>query len=378
MQEGPGLSSIPGFDQRNRSRSRSPGDNRNKPRYQAQRDMKSGIVKPSLAGGLLNFKQFMELQHEAIPPFDAQQYYEDYKSKYERKHLEIFFFDHKSEHWFIEKYDPIISQKWQEERYLNAKVSHRLFLESVTKELFSGLKLRECENAIEKVSGPPYYGFDPNSMTLFLKNIPVNISRWDLLSLVKTSAGFVSLSMSEPLKSQGFSRFAWVLYDTEVHCNESMEYLTGKPVTAEFRLTPVKSQSSSRKEPKLQPPQSIESLAIDWKQTARLITAIDMEKSIFDNSLLISDEAFFGIGDNEKEYQLDLQLLYLRKVHAFCYYCLEEYDDERMLAAKCAPAHIRTRYDPIAIRQTSVDEMIENRLARQIVHRKYDKEVRNI
>ena len=340
--------------------------------------MKSGIVKPSLAGGLLNFKQFMELQHEPIPPFEAQQFYEDYKSKYERKHLEIFFFDHKSEHWFIEKYDPIISQKWQDERYLNAKVSHRLFLESVNKTLFAGLKLRECEKAIEKVSGAPYYGFDPNSMTLFLKNIPVNISRWDLLNVVKTSAGFVSLSMSEPLKSQGFSRFAWVLYDTEAHCNESLEYLTGKPVTSDFRLTPVRSQSSSRKDPKLQPPQSIESLAIDWKQTSRLITTIDLEKGIFDNSLLISDEAFFSISDSEKEYQLDLQLLYLRKVHAFCYYCLEEYDDERMLAAKCAPAHIRTRYDPLAIRQTSLDEMIENRLLRQIVHRKYDKEVRRI
>ena len=122
MQEGPGSSFIAGFDQRNRSRSRSPGDNHYKPRYQGQRDMKSGIVKPSLAGGLLNFKQFMELQHEPIPPFEAQQFYEDYKSKYERKHLEIFFFDHKSEHWFIEKYDPIISQKWQDERYLNQAI----------------------------------------------------------------------------------------------------------------------------------------------------------------------------------------------------------------------------------------------------------------
>ena len=87
---------------------------------------------------------------------------------------------------------------------------------------------------------------------------------------------------------------------------------------------------------------------------------------------------FFHLNDIDKEYQLDLQLLYLRKVHAFCYYCLEEYDDERMLAAKCASAHIRTRYDPFAIRQTSLDEMIENRLMRQVVCRRYDKEVKYI
>ena len=336
---------------------------------------KASVARPSLAGGLLNFKQFMELQHEPIPPLEAQQHYDDYKSKYERKHLEIFFFDHKSEPWFTEKYDPIVSQRWQEERHQNAKISNRLFMTQAQSQLFSGLKLRETEKNIERISGPPYYGFDPNSMTLFLKTIPVNISRWDLLAVIKTSPGFVSLSMSEPLKSQGFSRFAWVLYDTEEHCNESLQMLTSKQVTHDFRLNPVRSQSSSRKDPKLQPPQSMESLPVDWKQTSRLITIIDREKGIYENPLLVSDESFFMMNEIEKEYQLDLQLVYLRKVHAFCYYCLEEYEDERMLAAKCAPAHIRTRYDPCAIRQISQDEAIEARLHKKQVLLRYEKEV---
>jgi hypothetical protein len=29
-------------------------------------------------------------------------------------------------------------------------------------------------------------------------------------------------------------------------------------------------------------------------------------------------------------------------VHAYCLYCGEEYDDERMLASKCGPQHIRS------------------------------------
>lgn len=33
--------------------------------------------------------------------------------------------------------------------------------------------------------------------------------------------------------------------------------------------------------------------------------------------------------------------MYLRKVHSYCFYCGEEYDDERTLAAKCGPAHLR-------------------------------------
>ena len=103
---------------------------------------------------------------------------------------------------------------------------------------------------------------------------------------------------------------------------------------------------------------------------------IDREKDIFDNCLLITDEQFFALSDEQKEFQLDLQLLYLRKVHAFCYYCLDEYDDERMLAAKCGPSHIRTRYDASAVRQTSLDEMIENRLIKKNLTIKYEKEVR--
>lgn len=44
---------------------------------------------------------------------------------------------------------------------------------------------------------------------------------------------------------------------------------------------------------------------------------------------------------DDKAYQLDLNIIYLRRVHGFCYYCLEEYDDERMLATRCDNIHLR-------------------------------------
>ncbi len=47
--------------------------------------------------------------------------------------------------------------------------------------------------------------------------------------------------------------------------------------------------------------------------------------------------------------RLDLQITYLRKVHALCYYSCEEYDDERLLAAKCGPVYIRSKdHVPVA------------------------------
>lgn len=41
------------------------------------------------------------------------------------------------------------------------------------------------------------------------------------------------------------------------------------------------------------------------------------------------------------EQRLDLLLLYMRRVHAYSFYEGEEYDDERMLATRCGPQHIR-------------------------------------
>lgn len=363
---------------RSRSRSNDPGRNRRAMHYTARgrgdrRRDRPYIKRPDLSGGLLTYKQFMELQGDPIDPFEAQKYYEDYKRDFEKKQLEIFFIKHKDEHWFIEKYDPQVSQRWQEERHLNAKVLHKLFIESVRTNKFSGLRLRDPS---PNLAGPPYYGFDPNSMTLFLKTIPVNISRWDLLNVVKTSPGFVSLSMSEPLKSQGYCRFAWVLYDSEEHCNESLVLLANKTVSPEFKLSPVRSQSSSRKDIKVQPAQSWEALTVDWMNTSRLITHLDREKGVNENPLLISEEKFRMLPEEDKELQVDLQLLYLRKVHAFCYFCMEEYDDERMLAAKCGPAHIRSRPDPnLAGHDPKADTVVDERLNKPRTTQSYDQDV---
>lgn len=46
--------------------------------------------------------------------------------------------------------------------------------------------------------------------------------------------------------------------------------------------------------------------------------------------------------EEDNELQLDLNILYLRRVHGFCFYCLEEFDDERMLATRCDNIHLRS------------------------------------
>lgn len=368
----PSFSDIHNQIVRKRSRSRSPDRRPHNRNYIKLQDGKGSALIPSLAGGLLSFKQFMEMQHNAIPLQEAQTFYNDYKTKFEQKHLEIFFAEHKHEPWFIEKYEPIVSQKWQEERNLNAKMMQRIFIENVKNGKYSSLKLQDSGQGCENLAGSPYFGFDPNSLTLFLKTIPTNVSRWEILDVLKNCPGFLSLSLSEPLKSQNFARFAWVLFDSEEHCTEGLQVLSGKQVTAEFRLSPILSKTSSSKNVKVQPPCCIEQIDNDWTLASQLITSLDREKGIYENPLLILPEQFLAMGLIEKELQLDYQLLYLRKIHSFCFYCCEEYDDERMLAAKCGIAHIRSRYDSNV--KLMIDSRIEARITYPGLSKKYDKE----
>jgi hypothetical protein len=82
----------------------------------------------------------------------------------------------------------------------------------------------------DEVAGAPLYGFDANSMTLYLKSVPINISRGDLLEIVRQTPGFISFSMSEPLKNQDFERLAWVTYNSEDTCRRAKEILESSKV----------------------------------------------------------------------------------------------------------------------------------------------------
>ena len=96
---------------------------------------------------------------------------------------------------------------------------------------------------------------------------------------------------------------------------------------------------TQRKPIRITPPLADDCTERDSEICKRIISEVfDPEKKI--------DFAFHKIDEKtkslNKEQQLDIMLLYLRRVHAYCFYCGEEYDDERMLASKCGPQHIRS------------------------------------
>lgn len=341
---------------------------------------------PSFDVPLISIAVFNELQANILPQDIISKEYNEYKAKYESKKNSDFYFDHQNDEWFKEKYDPEVYVKWRSERNTQAKKLSQQFLDSY-KEIISSIKLElnpedefnknikiviytcnkdktdfeEKERDITKminssshecnILSAPYYGFDPDKMTLFIHQLPKNISRWQILEVAKKVPGFISLSLSEPIKTQNYSRFCWLSFENEEKCENAYEILKDFAINAEYKIHPNKSKSTTIKKIRLTPPLFDERVDEDLESTRKLIQIFDKDKEIFTNSI------FDEISSYTKETQLDIQILYLRRVHGFCFYCLKEFDDERNLATKCDNTHLRN-YKKIGSRNRTNDNKL--------------------
>ena len=74
-------------------------------------------------------------------------------------------------------------------------------------------------------------------------------------------------------------------------------------------------------------------LETDYEMCKKLITDVfDPEKQIESTIVAYLEKSVLTL-----QVKLDMALLYLRRVHAYCLYCGEEYEDERMLSTRCGP-----------------------------------------
>ena len=305
---------------------------------------------------MLSFKAYLENQYEHIDMKEAERCYERYKVEHENKQCEIFYYMHKDESWFKEKYSPIENFEWRKDRNAHALALATQFVQQAQKGHFAGLRLTASQGAVQEeeqkgkigeesrtlhlsttCKGAPFFGFDANACTLYLKGVPVHVSRRELLEAAKGTPGFVSLSLSEPLRTQNFVRYAWISYDDEANCKAAISALAAVSIRG-FQLSAVRSAAKS-KPVRVTPPMGAGSVARDTELTLSLIVQFNTEKE-FEIDEKVFAQAAAGSA-NSSEHCLDLQLLFLRRVHAFCYYCCEAYEDERMLASKCGPAHVR-------------------------------------
>lgn len=231
----------------------------------------------------------------------------------------------------------------------------------------------------------PLFSFDTDYLTLYLKYIPKHIKRLDLTSsLQKNLNGFVHLSMSEPMRNHDFERLAWATFSNENDCQQA-EHQISQIRIDDCNLSAVRSLPNRKRTPvRITPPLPQSLVEVDLELCKYLITdVLDPERDIesfivqtiekyakpeavtktLDEDMPANDQNPAGQNDHQildkteltksqsmplpgsndeirclsKEQQLDILLIYLRRVHAYCLYCGEEYEDERMLSTRCGP-----------------------------------------
>jgi hypothetical protein len=60
------------------------------------------------------------------------------------------------------------------------------------------------------ITKSPYFGFDQDVNTLFIKSVPRLISRYDIRGIVEKVEGYKYLTISDPVKRNNLARLCWI------------------------------------------------------------------------------------------------------------------------------------------------------------------------
>ena len=349
---------------------------------------------------------------------DYKKFYEEYKTNHEHKNSEEFFNYHKHDEWFLEKYNPYFFIQFNyKERNEMCQKRAKIFFESelemndmmnneennltqkikdikynylfdlkpeyeynkrfkilYTKVDTKNNKLQEKERDFNNIpytqgiiqkdleeDGKPYYFYDPNHLTLYcVTSLTKNTQLMPKINFYKKQPGFVSISLTEPDRKYDYRRNFWLLFDSEDNCEKALNnlnhYKSDEFIKSDIIMNPAYNKV------KLTPPLFDDRLNEDLIGSSKIINILDEYRQIFENPLNnIFDVNKMSIMEKEEKIKiLNLNILYLRKVHGYCYYCLKGFKDERILSKKCDYIHLR-HYVQLGKRE-NVDSIDINKL----------------
>ena len=365
---------------------------------------------PSLDIPLVTFELFCQLYTEKggdsnISKEELKKFYDEYKFNHEIKNNEQFFVNHKSDEWFLEKYNPNAYVQFnQKERSIMCQNKAKLFFNNydvenmickkeiidikednkLTQNINYIFDLKEeheynknikilytkvnvAENKIEEFErdlnniplnkeiiqkeleedGKPYYFYNPDYLTLYnLNSLAKNVEIIPVIDVFKKYTGFVSLSLTEPERINGYKRSFWVTYDNETNFENALNGLKEYELNKDFMIKVIKSETTQNpyyRKIKVTPPLFEERLVEDIMGSNKIISILDTYREIDKNPLTekFNMKEVSELSEEEKIKILNFNILYLRKVHGFCYYCLKGFKDERNLTKKCDFLHLR-------------------------------------
>eukprot|EP01119_Soliformovum_irregulare_P005406 TRINITY_DN1716_c0_g1_i11.p1 TRINITY_DN1716_c0_g1~~TRINITY_DN1716_c0_g1_i11.p1 ORF type:complete len:505 (+),score=175.41 TRINITY_DN1716_c0_g1_i11:129-1643(+) len=328
-------------------------------------------------GPMKGFKQFRDYQDPHLTSSELEKKFEEYKTEYRRKQVQTFFNDHKGEEWFKERFDPTYLEKRRNDLIEISKKNAEAFQTAVLagedfsldpeahpddihepashpnddkeekeekmdeEETKEETKEENKEESKEESKTDVVLTSQTNeNNAVFIKAVPPNIGRQELLDIFKSTPGFQSLTLSEPNRLKKYYRLGWVTYDTAEACLKTVSSLNGHKMAKDFELSLAVNKTPPNdtfKKVKTTPATAgtEERIAKDLETARKLIEMMDVEKGL-ENSIF---KSMSSVPDKTK---LDRMIVYLRRVHFYCYYCAEEYDGEDDLRRRCGKKHIRS------------------------------------
>ena len=357
----------------NKKRERSPSPKKKEEIKTELAPNEPEIVQPDIFLHLVSFDVFKALQTSELSQEKLEEEYKKYQLSHFENKLEMFYKEHKDDEWFKELYDPLTIESTIKEAHsqcqrlyyhfesilvsTNNYSSLSLSLSPTDKEKMLShplLKLKyhlfnqneeilpqnvstESVHDLIDISKAPYYAFNPEDCTVFLNEIPKTISRAQILSAITNAGGdYLSVSMSSPNRLKNHSRYCWITYSKKEQCEIALTTLKECKISDDFMIFPYLSKCASNRYVRITPQLFEDRLQEDNKYLKKIISLLDKEKELEENKIVNSTITSFEISK-----QNDIMMMYLRHVHGFCYYCVEEHDGERNLAKNCDCIHLR-------------------------------------
>jgi hypothetical protein len=347
---------------------------------------------PSKLDTLVTFKYFSDYYHQKEKNMDDEELsrrYSIYKENFTHKQSQKFFEAHKKEEWFIDKYHPVESLVYREELIKRKQKMYEEFIEKLKQGEYDNVNFDEVEKSNESTEETNTEKKEENETNgnmdtevndeekkniseaevskinrLFIKSIPPNVKRKELIEMCSSFEGFDYLAISDPNPQKKFHRLGWIVFKEGTNIKEAYEKFNNAKIDdfvfhlAYHQTLPTRSKTV----PEIF--STMNRLKYDLEQARNLAITLDKEVGLDEfesNGCEVLQEKINEFNNNEEydeikkiKKELDLYIEYLHRVHLFCYYNATEAESTEDYDRKCPVLYRQLPKTPVT--QTSTTE----------------------
>ena len=308
---------------------------------------KTSPVEQAMECQPLSFREYI-LQHgDGLEAHEALAAFQRYLDEVTQKELAFL----KGTGLLFDMYNPVAQLRAYDSRLRCSQLNAQQFQQDMQHGCYKGLSLRASGNrygAACSVAGhmqAPEFAFDPDVGSMLISGLPPAASAWDVFDAIQDCSGFVTATWALPSSKKEINRtFKARFLNAKQATSASMfvskqsdTLLCAKGLTSEAprvsALTPSPELSALVLPPEMA---SKERLEKDLVLSAKVIHHLD-------DLLQIPEGVTSSVLDSKgsTEQKLDLQVIYLRRVHHFCFYAGEWFQDEWSLRDSCGVVAVR-------------------------------------